>query len=386
METLFAGASAFNEDIGAWDTSGVKHMGGMFHGALSFNGDIGRWDTSGVTTMLGMFYSASAFDQDLGWCVDDGVDLSRAFDDTPCAATLCGVAQKDENGVCIFTTLAPTPYFDGVHHTDVSIREAVTAWLSDATAAEATYGHISTWKTGGVTDMSELFCGSSSLCEYYNSAAFNFNDDISAWDTSGVTTMRLMFYYTFVFNQDISGWAVDKVTSMEYTFFHAEAFNQDLGDWAVQSVTSMYYMFEWAVAFDQDLGWCVDGGVDLDYAFDGSTQCASTSCGVTQVDDVANCPTPAPTFLTQSPTAAPTYTTALPTAAPLDDTTIRTAVTAWFADQSAAEATYGHISTWGTSGVTNMSYLFCGSQYDTCLLYTSPSPRDPKTSRMPSSA
>merc|ERR1719271_1617068 len=100
-----------------------------------------------------------------------------------------------------------------------------------------------------------------------------------------------MFYYTFVFNQDISGWAVDKVMSMEYTFFHAEAFNQDLGDWAVQSVTSMYYMFEWAVAFDQDLGWCVDDGVDLDYAFDG-TQCASTSCGVVQMD---NCPTPAPT-------------------------------------------------------------------------------------------
>ena len=27
-----------------------------------------------------------------------------------------------------------------------------------------------------------------------------------------------------------------------------------------------------------------------------------------------------------------------------------------------------------------------GAQYDSCLLYTSPSPRDPKTSRMPSSA
>ena len=34
----------------------------------------------------------------------------------------------------------------------------------------------------------------------------------------------------------------------------------------------------------------------------------------------------------------------------MDDDSIRTAVAAWFADQSAAEATYGHISTWATSG------------------------------------
>ena len=36
---------------------------------------------------------------------------------------------------------------------DSTIRTAVAAWLSDATAAESTYGHISTWETGGVTDM-----------------------------------------------------------------------------------------------------------------------------------------------------------------------------------------------------------------------------------------
>ena len=38
----------------------------------------------------------------------------------------------------------------------------------------------------------------------------------------------------------------------------------------------------------------------------------------------------------------------------MDDSNIRTAA-AWFDDQSAAEATYGHISTWDTSGVTDMS-------------------------------
>jgi hypothetical protein len=36
--------------------------------------------------------------------------------------------------------------------TDSNIRTAVAAWRADSTAAETTYGHISTWETGGVTD------------------------------------------------------------------------------------------------------------------------------------------------------------------------------------------------------------------------------------------
>ena len=157
---------------------------------------------------------------------------------------------------------------------DTTIRTAVAAWLSDASAAEATYGHISTW------------------------------------DTSGVTSMDQMFFYASSFNQDIGGWAVD-------------------------SVTSMYGMFYYASALNQDLGWCVDDGVSLSYAFD-NTPCASTSCGVVQVADVAECPTPAlsttfaPTFAPPPTTPAPTATPA-PTVTPLvaDDTTIRTAVAAW---------------------------------------------------------
>jgi hypothetical protein len=40
--------------------------------------------------------------------VDDGVSLDSAFAGTVCSSTSCGVGQKDANGVCIFTTLAPT--------------------------------------------------------------------------------------------------------------------------------------------------------------------------------------------------------------------------------------------------------------------------------------
>jgi len=35
---------------------------------------------------------------------------------------------------------------------------------------------------------------------YFNSAASSFNDDISAWDTSGVTDMQQMFEGASAFN------------------------------------------------------------------------------------------------------------------------------------------------------------------------------------------
>ena len=111
---------------------------------------------------------------------------------------------------------------------------------NQAATAEATYGHISTWDTGGVTDMSKLFCP----CDTGQEAASSFNEDIGAWDTSGVTRMDNMFDSTSAFDQDIGAWDTSGVTSMYGMFWGASAFNQDIGGWAVHSVTSMYEMFD----------------------------------------------------------------------------------------------------------------------------------------------
>jgi len=226
---------------------------------------------------------------------------------------------------------------------DTTIRTAVWAWLWDASAAEATYGHISTWETGGVTDMSCLFarfeCTSSTQGVYYNSGAASFDENISAWDTSGVRTMVMMFTDASAFNQPLGEWNVAKVTDMSWMFsiassfnqpigdwrvdmvrkmrsmfYEALVFNQPLGDWQVASVTSMRSMFYGASAFDQDLGWCVGTNVELRNAFVG-TQCASTSCGVEQMRQywLSSCEMRWPST---APTASPAPTTSAPSPAP----------------------------------------------------------------------
>jgi surface protein len=181
----FSQATAFNVNIGSWNTASVTAMLATLAGATAFNSNIGSWNTARATTMVYMFSQATAFNANIAaWNVLRVSWLASAFDSAAALSSCNKGAVYRHWGA---TLRAAYPGFSSMCGAscsltcliDANIGTAATAWLTSPSTAATTYGPIADWDTSAVTSMSMLFGNRPT-----------FNSDISKWNVASVSNME----------------------------------------------------------------------------------------------------------------------------------------------------------------------------------------------------
>ena len=114
--------------------------------------------------------------------------------------------------------------------------------------------------SGGIEEVTSWYGGNQPSIKFGGGTMPVSLTTIPAQPPQGWNDASGMFQNCTVFNQDISGWDVSHITSMAGMFRNSEAFNQNISGWNVSNVTNMTGMFEGARSFNQDLLlWCVSG-------------------------------------------------------------------------------------------------------------------------------
>jgi len=240
MSSMFNAAVAFNQPVGAWDTSKVTTMANMFQGATVFNQPLGAWNTGLVNSMASMFVNAKAFNQPIGtWNTAKVTNMYAMFQSAAAFNQDIGTwnTAKVTNMYAMFQSAAAFNQDIGAWDTG-AVTSMASMFYNAVAFNNGGSASINNWNTGLVTDMSSMF-----------SSAAKFNQPIGAWNTGNVTTTANMFNGATVFNQPIGGWDTAKVTAMNSMFQSAVAFDQDISTWNMANVTAATNMLNAATAF-----------------------------------------------------------------------------------------------------------------------------------------
>ncbi len=150
---MFAGATAFNANLGSWNTANLDRTNSMFSGATSFTGaGLENWKTPKLTTVGNMFMSASKFNANLGgWSVGNVTTFESMF-----------------SGAKAFTG-------EGIETWDVSKATSMNSMFKNASVFN---GKVGQWKPSG-SKLKDMFTT-------FNYAA-KFDQDLSSWNLCNPT-------------------------------------------------------------------------------------------------------------------------------------------------------------------------------------------------------
>ncbi len=223
-------------------------------------------DYSGNTTS----HTISAGSTTTSWTITGINDSDNGESDETIVIDIASVTNGTEQNTQTASISLPNVCIaPGQAINDANFSAAITDWFASPSGASATYGNITQWCTGAVTDMSGAL--GDYLCKFswYSGAKCSFNEDISGWDVSNVTDMSDLL--TGVpFNQDISGWDVGNVRNMSGLFSGNTAFNQNIGGWNTSNVTNMSSMFA-DTSFNQNIGgWNTSNVTNMNFMFNNS--------------------------------------------------------------------------------------------------------------------
>ena len=262
LSSAFAGNTAFNQDLSAWDTSGVTDMSAMFRGATSLT-SVSLPDTSAVTNMSFMFYGTTSL-------------TSVSLPDTSAVTTmrmmfggatsLTSVSLPDTSAVTDMSYML----YGATSLTSVSLPDTSAVTNMSFMLYGTSLTSVSLPDTSAVINMSGMFRGATSLTSVslpHTSAVTNMSGmfydatsltSVSLSNTSAVLNMSSMFRgatsLTSVSLPDTSA-----VTIMSSMFYDATSFVQDIRSWDISSVTNFSDMFVGATAminaYSSSLNW-----------------------------------------------------------------------------------------------------------------------------------
>ena len=324
LNNLFANCLSLNsvDDLSAWNTSKVVKMRGAFLNCSNLTMDCSQWNIESVTQYASFNSNApnviSPWDEKTAFAVYSETDNSlnfykrvkvpterSEFDGKIATAVYTGI---EENAYEITTVpwTQKAPFIKSSKVVDEGIAPVSTAWWF-YDCSNLTSANVSKLDTSNVTNMMAMFyftkVATLDLSNFNTSNVTNMRamfggcqnltsiNGLEKWDTGNVTEMAYMFSHcSNLSSVSVSGFNTKNVTTMEGIFNACSNLsNLDLSRWDVSSVKNLSASFQNCnslVSVGDLSGWNTGNVTDMPYTFQNCS-ILSLDCSRWSVDSVA---------------------------------------------------------------------------------------------------